>query len=674
MHDDNELSRALGQLRLEAKDGKSIENLHSSAPSNISWGSPVAPRLGGIGRSAGTMNLFSLMGARSLAEDEESVQPQIGLQSKPNPANGNIGSILSMWASPRKVSYEGREKKNGVSLPSKSQNQGAKDEREGLDSAHNALGSSIKASPPSGTDIRAKRQEISMQTVERSIATKIYMEQYFSNLTQKSGSGGIAGSRARRRARFEAELERQANLSASEKKRLRHEWLKQESENMRLIRERMSEKDFEKLKTVGHGAFGLVRLARQKSTGELFAMKVLRKCDMVRRGQEKHVRAERDLLSQATEVSSWIVKLFYGFQDENHLYFVMEWLPGGDLLSLLVKYDIFNEDMAKFYAAEMVLAIEEAHKLGILHRDIKPDNFLFDAQGHLRLADFGLARDLHWAHDSSYFAEQRRSTVFQARTALDIFEDEDYIPEIHQKILEWRNRNRRTMAYSIVGTNNYMSPEVLLGTGYDKGCDWWSLGVILFEMLYGFPPFCSQTRDQTRHKVLNWRKFLRFPPKPHVTTEAQGLILRLCCDRNDRLGRAPVGDNPKDISRKQTAQKDKMLDLIELEGDATDIKQHPWFRGIQWDTLQTQSPPFVPRLTSLSDTRYFDQIDEDEVERRWAALDGHATAIANTDQRPKDNFGDEDPLEIRKRLAFVGFTYRAPKRHVSPLIASRKAI
>lgn len=158
----------------------------------------------------------------------------------------------------------------------------------------------------------------------------------------------------------------------------------------------MGVNSFTKLKTIGHGAFGVVSLVRDRSTGELLAMKQLRKADMLRKGQEGHVRAERDLMTAASSVSRWIVRLVYSFQDLDHLYLVMEYMGGGDMLNLLIERDKFSEEMARFYIAEMVLAIQEAHQLGYIHRDIKPDNFLFDRDGHLKISDFGLATDFHW--------------------------------------------------------------------------------------------------------------------------------------------------------------------------------------------------------------------------------------------------------------------------------------
>ncbi|KAJ3107468.1 hypothetical protein HDU97_004064 [Phlyctochytrium planicorne] len=521
---------------------------------------------------------------------------------------------------------------------------------------------------------------VSMVTVERSIATKIFFEQYFDKMNRQGPTGY-----ANRRQQFETQLKNNEDLPEEVKMRMRRVWHMQESEYMRKLRERMTVSEFETIKTVGHGAFGIVRLVREKSTGELYAMKILRKEEILRRGQECHVRAERDLMSEASEVSKWIVKLVYSFQDDEFLYFVLEWMPGGDLLTLLIRLDIFQEDFAKFYAAEMILAIEEAHKLGVAHRDIKPDNLLFDSEGHIRLSDFGLATDFHWAHDTSYYEEQRRATMNQARRLSDpdlldvnvttLGEDgssgsgEDMdaasllamLPPPHEKILDWRDKHRKKMAYSVVGTNNYMAPEVLLGTGYDKSCDWWSLGVIIFEMLFGYPPFCGKNRQETKLKIINFRKTLRFPPEPKVSQEAKDLILHLLCDKSTRYGSSPLGSIETDDldTSSQIDPTEPLTNASKLlqRGDAIDIKSHPWFRGVDWRTLENGmiEPPFKPVLRHQGDTSHFDEVNEDQVAAVWGLADGKGEVTKDEEA--------EEVLRMKKKMAFSGFTYRLKKKN-----------
>ncbi|KAJ7647041.1 kinase-like domain-containing protein [Roridomyces roridus] len=246
--------------------------------------------------------------------------------------------------------------------------------------------------------------------------------------------------------------------------------------------------------------------------------------NMLRKGQEGHVRAERDILKSAALVNSpggteWIVRMYYSFQDQ--------YMGGGDLLNLLIERDVFDGSFVRFYVAEMILAIESCHKHGLIHRDIKPDNFLFDPTGHIKLSDFGLATDLHWAHDTSYYEQQRLHLLH--KHGIDL-EDTNGIANgrrtkrmNRQKVellmggdgpggvFTWREKNRRKLAYSVCGTNSYMSPEVIRGHGYSYSCDWWSLGVIMYECLYGGPPFASDSRHVTRQKILNRKQALKFP-------------------------------------------------------------------------------------------------------------------------------------------------------------------
>ncbi|CAG8437792.1 15524_t:CDS:2 [Dentiscutata heterogama] len=502
----------------------------------------------------------------------------------------------------------------------------------------------------------------SLTTIEKSVAAKIYFENYFYGILKKPSG------RAKRRLQLESELEKMA-ISDKDKREIRQEWLTLESDYMRLLRKKITINAFQMIKTIGHGAFGVVKLVREKNTGILYAMKIMRKADMLKKGQEGHVRAERDLLTAASESARWIIKLIYSFQDADHLYLVMEYMPGGDLLNLLIEMDTFPENFAKFYVAEMVLCIEEAHKMGYIHRDIKPDNFLFDREGHIRLSDFGLATDFHWAHDSSYYDQQRRDLL--RKTGVDVetdtlsrlmgkkyqstkwlnkwSDDSDSDNDVPKtRILSWRDKHRKNMAYSVVGTNNYMAPEVLRGSGYGRGCDWWSLGVIIYEMLYGYPPFCSKSRHTTRLKIIDWQNHLKFPLMPFVSREAQDLIKKLICEKEIRLGSGPSRSTIRPNGLYLANRKSAALGL----GDASDIKSHPWFKGVDWDNLHKMKPPFVPRLKDEIDTRYFeDNIDDSPL------------APPEGERKPKDPMlrdkrHGKDILNMRKALAFVGYTYK----------------
>lgn len=174
-----------------------------------------------------------------------------------------------------------------------------------------------------------------------------------------------------------------------------------ESNYIRLKRAKMEKSMFKQIKTLGIGAFGQVCLARKEDTGSLYAMKTLRKKDVLLRNQVAHVKAERDILAEAD--NEWVVRLYYSFQDKDNLYFVMEYIPGGDMMSLLIRLGIFKEDLAQFYIAELTCAVESVHKMGFIHRDIKPDNILIDRDGHIKLTDFGLCTGFRWTHDSKYY-------------------------------------------------------------------------------------------------------------------------------------------------------------------------------------------------------------------------------------------------------------------------------
>ncbi|KEF54394.1 AGC/NDR/NDR protein kinase [Exophiala aquamarina CBS 119918] len=338
-------------------------------------------------------------------------------------------------------------------------------------------------------------------------------------------------------------------------------WLHAESDNLRQARllkntencgkamQGVTVRGFEIVKVLGKGSFGAVRLVKAKEmttssvselsqtneklsprkssqsnfvsatqalqgpmvknwrtlstpTTQVFAMKVIRKSDMIRNSQEGHLRAERDLLVGAVG-SQWIIQLVAAFQDRNNLYLVMEYCIGGDFLGLLIRRNTLPENETRFYIAEMILCLEEAHRMCWIHRDVKPDNFLIAADGHLKISDFGLAFDGEWWHDQRFHHEprhtlmdklgltlegddqdrrERRATeprrhAERAYNALDRNTSYPHSvlrnqPEGDEPILDWRNRSqRRRLARSVVGTSQYMAPEVVRGEMYDGRCD-----------------------------------------------------------------------------------------------------------------------------------------------------------------------------------------------------------
>ncbi|CDW55491.1 serine:threonine protein kinase LATS1 [Trichuris trichiura] len=402
-------------------------------------------------------------------------------------------------------------------------------------------------------------------------AFRFYMEQHVENVLK------MYKERLNRQMQLEKEMAR-ADFPAQLQCQMRKLLTQKESCYLRLRRQRMDASMFEKIKTIGIGAFGEVALVRKKDTETLFAMKVLRKFDVIKKNQAAHVKAERDILSEAD--NEWVVKLYYSFQDKDCLFFIMEYIPGGDMMALLIKKGLFEEQLAKFYVAELVCAIHSVHKLGFIHRDIKPDNILIDRNGHIKLTDFGLCTGLRWTHDWKYYAEQPLLHGHKQEDSFDLLQQVE--PQYNHKVLDYRHRKQRCKAHSLVGTPNYIAPEVLLRIGHTQLCDWWSVGVIFYEMVVGHPPFLANTPEETQAKVIHWRSSLHIPKGANLSEAATDLILQLCCGPENRLG------------------KDK---------EAADIKRHPFFQGIDWENLRNVKAPYRPEILHATDTSNFDPVE-----------------------------------------------------------------
>jgi len=292
------------------------------------------------------------------------------------------------------------------------------------------------------------------------------------------------------------------NLTPAEMSIIKNDFANQEAQFFRNKRTKITIKDFEPVTIIGRGAYGEVRLCRWNLTGEYVAIKKLKKKDMIKKNEVDHILAEKDVLSKSN--NDWIIELKCSFQDENFLYLVMEFLPGGDLMNMLIKKDIFSLEEARFYIAETILAVDYVHNLGYVHRDIKPDNILLDANGHIKLTDFGLCTSM---------AEEAPPKE---------------VPNAAQIRAKYRS-NRRKM-HSLVGTPDYIAPEVLNKKGYTETVDWWSVGAILFEMLVGYAPFCSESPKETCKKVMDWQRNLHIPENIELPREAASLIFGLMAE------------------------------------------------------------------------------------------------------------------------------------------------
>ena len=403
----------------------------------------------------------------------------------------------------------------------------------------------------------------------------------------------------------------QLNLAEDEAAKIKEEILHKEGENLRKKRKKISIFDFEPLKIIGKGAFGEVRVCRYIPNNTIVAIKKMKKEEMHKKNQVLHVRAERDVLSEAK--NEWIVDLKFSFQDQNYLYLGMEFLPGGDLMSLLMARDILPEQEAKFYAAEIVMAIESVHKLDCIHRDLKPDNVLIDSDGHIKLSDFGLTKKLdiklidnNLQNELRNFGNNNFGSNGNSR-----FKNLSYAQQFSQ-FKSMKSKKRRAFAYSTVGTPDYIAPEVIRQKGYGQEIDWWSLGVIMFEMMIGYPPFFSESSTETCKKILDWKNTLNIRPEANISKEAEDILRKLITDPENRLG---------------------------VNG-ADEIKSHPFFKGIDWNHIkETLIPPFIPDLKNNFDTKYFDEFEEDE-----------PFYPINNDSNNKKKFQKKD-------MCFVDFTY-----------------
>ncbi|KAG2622265.1 hypothetical protein PVAP13_3NG274200 [Panicum virgatum] len=349
--------------------------------------------------------------------------------------------------------------------------------------------------------------------------------------------------------------------------------------NANRLKDRTSIEDFEIIKPISRGAFGRVFLARKRVTGDLFAIKVLRKADMIRKNAVESILAERDILISAR--NPFVVRFFYSFTCRENLYLVMEYLNGGDLYSLLRNLGCLDEDMARTYIAELVLALEYLHSMSVIHRDLKPDNLLIGRDGHIKLTDFGLSKvGLINSTDDLSGPDVSSGLVGDHQPA-----------DAEQRAQQRQQRQKQTA----VGTPDYLAPEILLGMAHGPTADWWSVGIILFELLVGIPPFNAEHPQIIFDNIMN-----REIPWPHVpeelSFEAYDLIDKLLMENPvQRLGATGAGE----------------------------VKAHPFFKDINWDMLARQKVAFIPSTDDDYDTSYF------ACRHAWGTADEHVNAPCN---------------------------------------------
>lgn len=290
----------------------------------------------------------------------------------------------------------------------------------------------------------------------------------------------------------------------------------------------------ELLNTVGTGTFGRVIVVRHKSSGDYYALKIMSIAEVLRLKQTEHVKNEKDILTQVNH--AFIINLHWTCHSERFLYMLLEYVCGGELFSYLRNAVKFSNDTAVFYAAEITSALEYLHSLSIIYRDLKPENLLLDRHGHVRICDFGFAKKVY------------------------------------------------DRTWTLCGTPEYLAPEIIQGKGHHKAVDWWALGILIYEMLAGYPPFYDENPFQIYQKILAGK--IEWPR--YIDLVAKDLIKKLLVsDRTKRLGT--------------------------MKNGAEDIKRHKWFKSINWDIvpLKKLEPPIVPKVSHDGDTKNFDKYDED---------------------------------------------------------------
>ncbi|SOV17109.1 RAC-beta serine/threonine protein kinase [Plasmodium sp. gorilla clade G2] len=331
-------------------------------------------------------------------------------------------------------------------------------------------------------------------------------------------------------------------------------------------KKRIRPESFNYLKVIGEGSYGKVMLVKHLQNKKLYAMKILRKENILSKNQIEHTRVERNVLKCVSH--PFIVKMYYAFQTTQKLYFILEYCPGGELFFHLSKLREFSEETAKFYSSEIILALEYLHELNIIYRDLKPENVLLDELGHIRLTDFGLSKE---------------------------------------------GITETNLTKSLCGTPEYLAPEIIEQTGHGKAVDWWSLGIMLYEMLTGELPFNNSNRNILFESI----KYEKLTYPKNLSPKAVDLLKKL------------FEKNPKKR-------------LGSGSTDAQEIKKHPFFKNVNWDDVlyKKVKPPFKPKL--------FNQLDLQNFDKEFLNM-----PLKYSDQHENSNLTYEDP----KNFIIQDFNY-----------------
>ncbi|KAJ2633553.1 rim15, signal transduction response regulator [Coemansia sp. RSA 1290] len=410
--------------------------------------------------------------------------------------------------------------------------------------------------------------------------------------------------------------------------------------------------DFDLLKPISKGAYGSVFLAKKRSTGVYYAIKILKKADMIAKNQISNVKAERAIMMAQTG-SPFVVRLLYTFQSRTNLYLVMEYLNGGDCAALLKAIGMLPEEWTRQYLAEVVLGIEDLHARNVVHRDLKPDNLLIDAEGHLKLTDFGLSKlgflgrrvgqqpipHPPGSSDIGSFAGLHQTPLAQSaglefpsigkdsgmKTPLSAAPNRrvSALKDSHLALGSGSSSSTSSSSSAslglaggnaigarsfmprkhALGTPDYIAPESILGLESGESVDWWALGVICYEFLFGIPPFHDETPEKVFQNILSSTVDFYDTERQEMQREKEEKA-HLGIDKEDDEAEIPdISPEARDFITR-LLNKDPRQRLG--HNGAAEVKAHPIFRGIDWDTLFETQPAFIPTVENIEDTDYFD--------------------------------------------------------------------